>query len=300
MNAFRPELLESDEFGFDETSIILLDELSQARIIDESLRRCFSLRVASRILLLIYRNGRESEENNFITCMDSITRRMTEVFTAFFEFIKPDNSKPGFNHLIAMMNDAIIEFITNEYVLGFKTNGVIKPLSVSQISDLLNNIHITQSYRFLSDDNDNLISLATQQEPDLETIRKVALTNVWIKLYSKFKNTETDDTDKRFEKIISELLIIFVHEVDDSIRDKLATCGPVVVNGVLIQTYYSTFCGLLCEIIQYKFQHNENLRDADDSVILEEIKTEFMSAKDKIKEHLHFLTKVHYENTTNE
>ncbi|MBJ8931635.1 hypothetical protein [Citrobacter freundii] len=298
MNEFNPELFVTQEFGFDETSMILLDEMSQAKITEENLRRCFSLRVASRILMLIYRTGIVDEKNNFLTSMDSLTRRITDVFSVFYEFLKPNASQPGFNHIIAMMNDSIIEFITHEYFCVAKGGTDFQQLTGGQISDLLNNIHITQQYTFESDNELNLVSLSTEQQYSNAQIRKIALANSWIKLYcvcqKLFANSEERD------KAISELIKVLVEQVDAILIDMDSTNEPVVLNGTIIQTYYSTCIGLLCEIINHQsiFNNQASLGSRIDIVNL--ASEEFVSAIHKMSEHVRFLTKVHYEGSENE
>lgn len=293
MNEFNPELFVTQEFGFDETSIILLDELSQAKISEENLRRCFSLRVASRILMLIYRTGQVDEKNNFLTSMDSLTRRITDVFSAFYEFVKPDESKPGFNHIIAMMNDSIIDFITHEYFNRVTVGLDIEPLSGGQISDLLNNIHITQQYSFESDNEMGLVSVSTETHYSNSQIRKIALANSWVKIYCVCQSNVSDR--ERLEDVIDDLLKCVVEQVEAILSDVDSTSEPVVLNGTILQTYYSTCVGMLCEIIKYQFGSNEKMNHIDKNDLVMSVKTEFISAMQKMSEHVRFLTKVHNE-----
>lgn len=298
MSEFNPELFVTQEFGFDETSIILLDEMSQAKIMEENLRRCFSLRVASRILMLIYRTGRVDERNNFLTSMDSLTRRITDVFSAFYEFVKPNASQPGFNHIIAMMNDSIIEFITHEYFCSAIDGMNFQPLTGGQISDLLNNIHITQQYTFESDNELDLVSLSTEQQYNHSQIKKISLANAWIKLYCVCQPLINNSEER--DKAINDLMKCLVDQVEFILLDADSTSESIVLNGAIIQTYYSTCIGLLCEIIKHQsiFNNQRSLDEGSGMVSL--AKEEFVSAIQKMSEHVRFLTKVHYEGSDDE
>lgn len=293
MTNFNPDLFIDDEFGFDETSIVILDEMNQARVINENLRHCFSLRVASRILMLIYLNGRQSEENNFITQMDTITRRLTEVFSVFYDFIKPDDKKVDFHHVVSMMNNSIIDFITREYLALYEKGSMTVPLTTGQITEMLNNIQITQHYHFTGRGDDDLVDISAVGGVSLSETRKIALLNSWIKFDSLCSAYDVSINKK--ENLVELLTGLLFERVEEMLKDVVTTHYSSTISSALVHTYYSTALGLLNSVIVSLVKTSAIDFSDNNNAIYDVVKREFSESLNKMTEHVKFLAKVHFE-----
>lgn len=281
MSEFNPDLFVSQGFSFEETTVLMLDELSQARIIDENLRRCFALRVASRILMLIYMTGENSENNNFIVNMDFVTKRISEIFDVFYDFLKPNNRTEDFHHVIAIMNNSIIDFITEEYrifILAKSKGETYTFLSKDKVDNMLNNILVAQKFTFYTEDVDNSVALG-DTKIDFDSVKKACCLRAWVKLYAVLRTHD----------LINQFLSLLVRESEAMLGESAGTTTTSVVH-----TYYTTNLELLIEIIK-----NKKNKKKDDALMQDDffslVSSEFSNSISKMLEHVRFLIKVHQE-----
>lgn len=297
MSGFNSELLISNAFSFDETSLVLLDELTQARIIEGNLRLCFSLRVSSRIMSMIYLNGRLSEENNFLTNMTALTRRITDVFNVFYDFIKPDENQNDFHQLIGMMNNSIIDFISHEFNLAIEAKNkgeCYEPLTIGQIHELVHNVLITQKYEFNVVDEEGQVNLAGTKGHSISSVKHIVYMSVWGRLRAIIHNLLP--SAKSDNELLIPLVDMFSKKVDQLIDDVFTSYSDANVSSAVVYSYNMTCMELLCDII-YSLNRQGTINiSMGNEMIITAITNEFMSAVKQMVEHVRFLVQVNNEN----
>jgi hypothetical protein len=151
LESFDPALLFNSSVSFEEENVYVLDELTQLRATEENMRRCFSMRIASRIVSLVIMKGDVSSDNNFINAMDRLTKRFSTLFNSAYDFMNIQSATDDHLYVVQMMNNAIIDLMMNEVKL--EVVGVSKPvasLEERDLSDLLRSILISQKLDFIS------------------------------------------------------------------------------------------------------------------------------------------------------
>lgn len=310
---FDPSLLYNANISFEERSEITLDELSQMKIKDENLRRCFSLRVASRIVSLIYMQGALAPENNFIANMDKVTRRFSELFNSAFDFLKLNSRAEDFHYILPMMNNAVVDFLTTEYQCLLSSTTPDSPpfsrLEVSEVFDLLTTVLLTQKYEFITyDENDHIIYPDISVLGDSQKIRKLSLMEATLKCHGLSNMFDYYQTD--INAFVHGMVTVIAQVSEEQISRVWAMNEDIPPSFSMVYQYYQVCIGLFCEIYKRCAKNDvielELKSPLDRNLVItrymqgqgmphEHIYDEFRKAIGQMADHTAFLLNVHYQ-----
>lgn len=307
MDSFDPVLLFNTDYSFEEKSVYVLDELSQVRALEDNMRRCFSLRIASRIVALIQMHGAVSDENNFISVMDKLTKRFSVLFNAAYDFLNIDSLHDDHIYVIQMMNNAIIDFMTNEYRLKAAGITTSKDFDERELNDFLKAILISQNKDFSSFSSNGEVEFVNAS-PLLtsDNVRRVSIASAVIKFAALGNIFDYFQPD--FNSVIRYLLneLMLVTELQIKEVSQLNTAVPV--SFAMVAEYYSNNAGLICEVYKRVAKEDvmkiKRMSSIDKSVLLSRYKqegmafmhigSEYRKASKQVTDHIEFLMGVYY------
>jgi hypothetical protein len=308
LDSFDPTLLFNSDVSFDEKSSYVLDELSQIRAQEENMRRCFSLRIASRIVSIVQIKGAISNENNFIVAMDKLTKRFAILFDSAYDFLDLDPTQDDFIYVLQMMNNAIIDLMMNEYfstIAGLTDDEFL--LKEKDLADFLKSILISQNKEFVSFRPDGEISYLTNS-PLLSSdqVRRISLLNATVKFHALGNIFNYFQNDYN---IVVRFLLNEIMEVTENQIKKIAmTNGSIPISYAMVADYYGNNIGLMCEV--YKNQAKKDvlkikrMGEIERNVLITayeiegmnytHIGEEYRKASKQVTDHIEFLMDVYY------
>lgn len=307
MDSFDPVLLFNTDYSFEEKSVYVLDELSQVRALEDNMRRCFSLRIASRIVALIQMHGAVSEENNFISVMDKLTKRFAVLFNAAYDFLNIDALHDDHIYVIQMMNNAIIDFMTNEYRLKAAGITTSKDFDERELNDFLKAILISQNKDFSSFSSNGEVEFVNSS-PLLssDNVRRVSIASAVIKFHGLGNVFDYFQPD--FNSIVRYLLNELMTVTESQIKEVSQLNNSVPISFAMVAEYYSNNVGLICEVYKRVAKEDamkiKRMSSIDKSVIIARYKQEGMAflhigaeyrkASRQVTDHIEFLMGVYY------
>lgn len=309
MESFDPVLLFNSMASFEEESVYVLDELAQIRATEENMRRCFSLRIASRIVSLVIMKGDVTSENNFINAMDSLTKRFSTLFNSAYEFIKIESATDDHLYVVQMMNNAIIDLMTNEAKLEVSGQGINETrLNEKDLGDLLRSILISQKLDFISFLPTGEVGF--QQDSPLlssDQVRRASLLSAVVKFNA------LGNIFDYFQHDFNDVVRYLLNEVMTSTEKQIKLVGgmntEVPVSYAMVADYYSNNVGLLCEVYK-KIARNDvsklkAMSDIDKAVNVSHYRNvgmpfthigeHYRAAVKQAQDHVEFLMDVFYE-----
>ncbi|MEA9392185.1 hypothetical protein SJI19_16800 [Acerihabitans sp. TG2] len=308
MDAFDPVLLFNSDLSFEEDKLYVMDELSQIRASEENMRRCFSLRIASRIVSLVLMQGVITPDNNFINAMDALTKRFSTLFNAAYDFLKIGAATDDHLYVVQMMNNAIIDLMTNEIRLKAAGVEVIKGgLNEKDLGDFMRSILISQKLDFISFSPSGEVGFS-HESPLLSSdqVRRTALMSAAIKF------TGLGNIFDYFYREFNVIIRFLINEVMDVTERQLKAVAKmntaVPVSFAMVADYYNNNVGLMCEVYKRVAKDDviklKGMSDIDKSVLLSHYQTEGMSfthigkhyraASKQVTDHVEFIMDVYY------